>query len=389
MKTKKIHFLNSLLEDSSIPDCYSKLNYAFNNHTFFSTPNTNATKQPGVSINIAFPTFLIPVFKNRKVLKIKKITQRNLDCFGIIIDPKLNGIDQYLQSHFSKNSRTPILRKKKRLEACFNISYKIYYGNIEKTHYDFLMLTAKRMLEKRFAQKQDTTFVLKDWNRYQNILLPLIHAKKASFFVIYNGSEPIQISINYHFGQTFFAYIPAYNIDYSSFGLGNTAIYQQLEWCINNNYTYLDMGNGDYEYKKRWCNYHSGLQTHIVYKKAALINTIIANTALYKIKSVNILKSLINSNIVAKIKTLNIKNTEQPQLLYSISQLPQNFDLNLKNTMVINLKNSHPEFNISKPVFDFLFKFKEHIDNVTVYKLDSPKSYLIKGLQNQIKIDFN
>src|SRR5690606_9401311 len=124
-------------------------------------------------------------------------------------------------------------------------------------------------LTKRFEQRNDTNHILINWERYKNILFPLINEKKASIFVIYNNESPIQISINFHYGKTFFAHIPAYDVDYAPYGLGNTAVYKQLEWCIENNYEYLDMGNGYLEYKKRWCNYQYDLETHIFYKKTS------------------------------------------------------------------------------------------------------------------------
>src|SRR5690606_41905928 len=60
----------------------------------------------------------------------------------------------------------------------------------------------------------------------------LFRSKRASFFVIYDGDHPIEISLNYHLNDVLFSSISSFDIDYAKFGLGHIEIHKQLEWCL-------------------------------------------------------------------------------------------------------------------------------------------------------------
>ena len=49
---------------------------------------------------------------------------------------KFKNIDEYLLNTFSKNTRMKMRKFTKRLEECFAISTKMFFGNIDKQEYD-------------------------------------------------------------------------------------------------------------------------------------------------------------------------------------------------------------------------------------------------------------
>jgi len=392
MSLKKVHFLNELLEKHNIPTAYKTLRYAFNDAVFFETKNVTEP-ETSTQVCIAFPKFLKPTFHNGR-FKTKKIIQKNLDSFGITIAPEITEISQYLNAHFSKSSRAPIIKKMKRLESCFNIHYKVFYGTIAEETYEKLMYKTHAMLLRRFEQRNDNNFILNDWNKYVKLLFPLINNRKASLFVIYNDDTPIQVSINFHYEKTFFAYIPAYDIDYAQFGLGNTAVYKQLEWCIENNYVYLDMGNGDYDYKKRWCNYQYQLETHIYYKSNSLKANILATTELNTIKIKNILKEIINSAFYNKLKqtVFSKKDTNNSFSFsnYSIENIKEANRPKSEYLQPIDLKTNNDYQEIKKPLFDFLYNTQDHIDTVSIHKIkNETDAFLITGISSCVKVTYN
>ncbi|CAH8286194.1 acetyltransferase (GNAT) family protein [Mariniflexile fucanivorans] len=392
MSLKKIHFLSELLQKHNIPSTYKTLRYEFNDKLFFEADNVaeqNIYVDTLCLVCFAFNCFLKPTFNNSR-FKTIKITQQTHVSLSIIIPPNTTHIKQYLTAHFSKSSRAPIIKKMKRLESCFNIKYKVFYGSIQKKEYKQLMDKVHEMLVNRFKQRNNSNYILNDWNTYFELFFPLINEKKASIFVIYNKDTPIQISINFHFKKTFFAHIPAYDIDYAQFGLGNTAIYKQLEWCIENNYEFLDMGNGELDYKKRWCNYRYLLETHIFYKRNSLKASIIAYKELNIIKIKNFIKIIIKSAVYKKLKQemLTKKNLKFPE--YTIENLNETEIPKANNLELVDLKTNPFFKDIKKPLFNFIYNTKDHFDAIKIYKIkNKTHSFLILGTKKNMVINFN
>jgi len=390
----KLNFLSELFEKHQISNCYKRLCYTFNNASFYESPGINEEilkKQPLVETNVAFPKFLNPEFNNyNNQLGYKKINQKYQNCYGIIIPTDLKNPTEYLHSKFSSNSRIRILKKMRRLENSFNISYKVFYGKIDESDYKFIMGKTHKMLARRFEQKNDTNFVLNSWEKYLNLLYSLINEKKASLFVIYSDNTPIQVSINFHFQKTLFFYILAHNIDYSQFGLGNISVFKGIEWCIKNNYDYLDMGNGELDYKKRWCNHHYVLETHIHYKKDNLLAKVLAIKELNTIKIKNVLKTIINSHYYNKIKSIIFKNTSENNdnyLFYNTFKLNNLNNYSNKNLLEIDFKNESAFHFLHKSIWDFLYATTEHINNIMVFKVtDENDVFIIKGANSILKV---
>jgi len=81
---------------------------------------------------------------------------------------RFDGLDDYLETVFSKKSRSKLNRYQKRLELCYDIRYEMFYGDISKREYDFIFNNFKKLLEKRFIDKQITNNNLhpEEWDFY-------------------------------------------------------------------------------------------------------------------------------------------------------------------------------------------------------------------------------
>ena len=90
-------------------------------------------------------------------LKIIKLDQ--YPGFFINLD-NFSDVDDYLKKHFKKSSRYKLRKYKKRLETCFDISYRVFHGSIEKEVYDHLFIHFNALLEKRFVEKGSITTIL-------------------------------------------------------------------------------------------------------------------------------------------------------------------------------------------------------------------------------------
>lgn len=295
---------------------------------------------------------------------------------GYLIDIKdFESLDAYMAHQFGSKSRSKIRTYIKRLETCFNISYKMYYGNIDKNNYEALFDVLETMIERRFLERGDVHQAANDWVFYKEIFYQLIRDKKASMFVIYDNDKPIDINLSYHYDNILINYIRAYDIDYSKFRLGYIDISKQLAWCFTNNYHIFDLGFGNLDYKRQWCNKVYTFENQILYYKKSLPNIIIGNIIIiyYKLK-VRIGKhNKLETNFNTTEKNAGLKNE------------PLSFDVALENTIKSDI---HTEINIEdkayaflrKPVYDFLYLNFESKNNITIFKvMNKPNTFLIKG----------
>lgn len=303
---------------------------------------------------------------------------------GYLIDIKgFESLDAYMAHQFGSKSRSKIRTYIKRLETCFNISYKMYFGNIDKNDYEALFDVLEIMIERRFLERGDEHQAANDWAFYKEIFYQLILDKKASMFVIYDNDKPIDINLSYHYDKILINYIRAYDIDYSKFRLGYIDISKQLAWCFTNNYHIFDLCFGNLDYKRQWCNKVYTFENQILYYKKSLLNIIIGNIIIicYKLK-VRIGKQ-------DKLET----NSNTTEINSDLKNEPLSFDyVALENFIKSNI---HSEINIEdeayaflrKPVYDFLYLNFEFKNNITIFKvINEPNVFLIKGKNKASKI---
>ena len=392
IKKKNIDFVFDLFERGLIPDFYSNIDYSHKEETLFKATNKEyyLDKTNDVFALKFVPSYLKFKLKNEKTFTTKKVFQFN--GHAILLN-SLSDANDYLMKQFKTKFRTLVKRSVNRLESCFDIKYKMFYGEISKHEYDFIMNTLKNMLQLRFQQRGEINERLLEWDHFHKIIYPLINEKKASFYVIYDNEKPIDISLNYHFEKIFFNAICSYDIDYAKFGLGHVDIYKQLDWCIANNYEIFDMGMGDMDYKLKWCNTVYDFEHQFIYSK----NSIFASLGVFQITTKLWLKNYLKSKNIhhhyKKIRNVlrsNKNNVEEYNskdfLKYQINEVKNVNEY--KNLSPIDYHKDEFTF-LRKIVYDFLYSKTEHISNTTIFKISGEeKTYLIKGEKHIQKVSF-
>lgn len=334
------------------------------------------SKQKLYTINY-IPEYLDYSLDNVEKYTIKKFSQ--VKGYSISMEA-IKTIELYVKQQFKSNAKT-IRRYINKLESCFNIRYKLFFGEIDVATYEYLMTQLWDMTTKRFGQKNDTSKHLREWDKIKSIMLPLIYKKEASIFVIYEGDKPIEISLNYHLHKILFSFMSSYDIAYSKFGLGHVEIYKQLEWCLQNNYRAFEMGWGDLDYKRRWSNNIYDFEQHLIYPKNAPLHTIYAIAESSKIKCKNY---LISKNIHVKVKELKkrfVKTNKSKSENWVLK--PQ--DSNLLYTPLNKINYMEEKFYfLRKFIYDFLYANNENIKNISVFSTETNNLYIITGKQKNI-----
>lgn len=367
------HFYNALFEENFLSDIYSEIKFE---NTVLEVPFRHVKKSKIYSFNL-FPNYITPSFNEHTF------------CKKIVIKPgfavKTEGFDSiedYLKQ-CKASFRKVINRSVNRLESCFNISYKMFFGNIEKEDYRILMSALQQMLISRFEIKKGRNRVLENWDYYLNFAFESINNKNASLFVIYNGNEPIEISLNFHCNTIMYSSISSYHLDYSKFSLGNIEIYKQLEWCIENNMALFDMGYGNFDYKRRWSNFIYEFEWHVISNKNSKITSLYFYYLKNKTQLINYLISKnINDKFYDVVEKLKGKQKKADIILeydfLELESLPQN---------IKTLEGNSEKEILRRPLFEYLYKFPEHIDHINIYALENESNALIvEGKQSITKI---
>jgi hypothetical protein len=322
--------------------------------------------------------------------KIKLLKSKQYPGF-LIETGKYDSLNAYMLEHFSKNSRNKNKKYKRRLEESFNISYKMFFGDISKTEYDFVFTQFKFLLEKRFEDKQVSNNNLDEteWAFYYDVAYALILEKKASLYVIYDNQKPIGVTLSYFSEDTLFDAITVFDIDYSKFHLGSVTIMKLIEWCIANTIRILDFSKGYFEYKTRWCTLSYDFEYHIYYDSTSLKSKIIASSLkrIYDFK-----QRLREKNINEKLHKLTYKlghksQNKTEEVSYSFTELDlAEID---KDSQPINFELSENR-GLKLMVFEFLYLYLEHCNNIKLFKNNNlDNSYLVEGKEKSMVATIN
>ena len=303
-----------------------------------------------------------------------------------------SNLNEYLKANFSSKRRTQLRAYQKRLEICFPVSYKMYYGSIDKDHYDHLFQKFKLFLEKRSIEKGIVNDELEHWNIYEEIAHGLILDKKACLSVIYNGTEPISICFNLIHGTVVYGCIKSHDNDYSKFSVGFVDLLKQLEWCFEQNFEIFDFLKGDYEYKSKWIDNDYYFQKYIIYdSKNQLVNI----AALVTLTKYELLYSLARTikrtwayNWLQQHRA-NARRKKQGERKvplvreFEITKIPRKPESSIET---INLDGTKFSF-LKKNLNDFLFANKCSIGSVNMFKdLNNTNVFYICNDNTAIKI---
>lgn len=376
-------FNEMLLVHNNIPSIFKQLEYL--NEYIEYTPLDHVKKQKVYSFSL-FPEYIKPRVLHGLTCKIT-----NQENWGYSIHLfSFNSIDEYLESQFKSKYRSIIRRYVSRLESSFNIKYHLYREDISPEKYSFIMQSLKEMIVTRFEQKNDTHKLIHQWNTIYKTTHKDIKDGKASLFVIYNGDQPIEISLNYHFKKILFSTISSYDINYSKFGLGHIEIYKQIEWCIANNYILFEMGVGGMDYKRRWSNHIYNFKHYVIYPNDNKFLSALGTIESYKIKIKEYLKSKKVNQLLPLIqqKLLQPKTgiTEEVKI-YPIMQIAENkASLTYFNTLDRVDQNDINNKVILKYFYDFLYSSQSHISDCFIVK-ESSNVFVFVSTNSFQKID--
>lgn len=331
------------------------------------------------------PKYLNVSFDEGNKFQFKKYS--SIKGYAICLD-NYSDINEYMHDQFNSKPRNKIIKRIRRLEKSFNISYNRYFGEIDEEKCSALLNLLKEMIVRRFQERNQKSDALKNWTWFQKNLYPLILAKKASLFVIYQEEKPLSISIGYHYGSIFFSYITSYDIDYYQFGLGNIMVYKKLELCFKNKYRFLDMGWGDLDYKKRWCNHIDNLDHYILFPKYSLLFHLMAFWEGNKTR----LKAYLISSKLNKIfiRSLGLIKTKSTQPKTKVEYKFENFKYptSVDGFIPVDLTNE-AYFYLKVIKNDFIYRTEEYHSDVKIYSTLDEDIYIIKGKKHFKKIVFD
>ncbi len=299
---------------------------------------------------------------------------------GFLIDlSRFNSVEDYLLATFSKNTRMKMRKFNKRLEQCFDISSKMFFGPIDKKEYDALFVSFMDLLQKRYNDKQISYNNMQpvEWNFYKDVAYPLILEKKASLFVIYDNNVPIAITYNYHTGDTIIDAITVFDIDYAKFNIGYINNLKLLDWCFDNGINTLDFSKGYFDYKKRMCTLEYNFEYHIIYDRKSIISKFIA---LSYYNFLELKTYLRNKKLDVKFHkiTYSIKNKKQSKPIKEVEITKLNNLPVSKDLEKIDVRNENHHNSLAKCVNDFLYLSIKPYNEIDVYKINSQdNTYII------------
>ncbi|WP_281140276.1 GNAT family N-acetyltransferase [Winogradskyella sp. SYSU M77433] len=312
---------------------------------------------------------------------------------GFLIETgNYSSLDDYMQHNFSKSSRNKNRKYKRRLETAFNIKYKMWCGEITKSEHDSIFKHFKRLLIKRFDDKQITNDVLgsEKWAFYHDVSYSLILEKKASLFVIYDNDQPIGVTLCFFSEDILFDAVTVFDIDYFKFHLGAVTIMKLIEWCIDNGIKTFDFSKGYYEYKTRWCTKTYDFEYHIFYDTSSLKSKFIAKWVkhFYDVKQKLRDKKL--NDRLHKV-TYRIKHKEQKEesekAKYSFIDCE---DVKaLGKFIAIDYEKSENQA-LRLMLFEYLYLYEENYNDLKIFKYqDQNKKYLITGSKTSVIASIN
>lgn len=309
-----------------------------------------------------------------------------LDGFLINLN-EFNNLEDFMKTQFSSKRRSRLSGQLKRLEICFDIQYKMYYGKITKVKFHFLMDSLRDMISRRFIQRGDTHESLKNWDFYKDSTYSMILEKKASLFVVYNHNIPIDICLSYHHQNILFANIKSYSIDYSKFSLGSLGLLKLLQWCLENGYTILDLSHGNLDYKHTWCNSKYIFEHHVLYNYKKLyihlaafaIFQVLRLKALLKKGKVDLLYHKIRDRV--KGKHMQKQKVKEKRMVFEDVSRES---VHEETISPIDINQDKFAF-LRKAIYDFQYLNFELSENIKVYKLlDDPNRFMIQGQKKAV-----
>ena len=292
--------------------------------------------------------------------------------------------DAFFNSQFKSKSRYKYRRNVKRLEANFDITYKIFHNDITRAEYETLCKFLKKNLERRFASLGLNNNIVSKWDYYYNLMYKMVLNGEGVMTAIYNKELPIGISFSFLSEPILLFAITSFDIDYMRYNLGHTTIIKLMKWCFENGYDVFDFSKGEYIYKTRWANHDYNYQCHILYDSKSLRALLIANYYEKYFKLKQYLRDKNVNRLYTKLK-FKLKNKQRYRRdTYMINKLESSFDSNGKT--IINLYEES-FVDLRYTLYEYLYLNPERIDEIYCYKdNDTPNTYYAIGTVNKLML---
>jgi hypothetical protein len=314
-----------------------------------------------------------------KSIGFKKIKQYP----GFRIDFKdVESLDGYLGARFGKSSRYKLRRAVKKLESCFEISYRMYFGEMTRQEYDFVFEEFYRLLEIRSHEKgikNNRNLKTKHW--YYEQVYPMILEKKASFYVIFDRGIPIDICLNFHLDNVLFQFIRTYDICYSKFNTGYINLMNQITWCLENGVASISFSKGDFYWKRRWCNSVYNYNYHVFYKRNSLRAALTTHAFLFML---GLRQWLREKGIINRYHQFRDTYLIKPSGLSAAGKIEGIYDPEEGQEAGAEIDYRLPEFTVlRRAIYEYLFESEDTEKHLNVFRLKkTPQHYWVKGMKS-------
>ena len=318
-------------------------------------------------------------------LKLKKVFQYEGYKTNI---SDYDSLDTYLKTIYKSNSRSKLRRNINRLEACFTVNYKMYFGSISQTEFDVAFKSFYKLLEKRYNEKGKPCGELQPeiWRYYTELAYKMVNDKTASLFVIYANNKPIGVTFSYHFDNVLIEALTVFDIDFYRFNIGHTTILKMLEWSFNNNIRIFDYTQGDFEYKRRWSDRIYDTSFHILYDSKSIKSVLTARflDSYFILKRIFREKKYNEKYHYYKHKFLpNYKSEKLNLQAFKVVVFNEN-DTVCKGLQQIDLQLD-TMISQRKALYDYLYMNPEEVTNLKVFK-DHDKLFYVQTKGEILKI---
>ncbi|WP_353777538.1 GNAT family N-acetyltransferase [Winogradskyella sp. 3972H.M.0a.05] len=291
--------------------------------------------------------------------------------------------DAFFSAQFKSKSRYKYRRNISRLEANFDISYKIFHGDISTDEYETLCKFLKKNLQRRFGSLGLDNNIVSKWDYYYDLMYKMVVNKEAVMTAIYNKDMPIGISFSFLSDSILLFAITSFDIDYMRYNLGHTSIIKLMQWCFENGYNVYDFSKGEYIYKDRWTNHDYDYQCHILYDSKSLKASLTANYYAKYFKLKQYLRDKKVNRLYTQLK-FKLKNKQDFTIqAYNIEKLESKFDSN--NKEIINLQDEGYA-SLRYALYQYLYLNPEKVDAITCYKDNASGAYYAIGEVNKLML---
>ncbi len=311
---------------------------------------------------------------------------------SLILLHRFANLEELLKEKLSAKRRSQLRGYQRKLKYSFSIRTKMYFGEISREEFNFIFDIFYRMLDNRFNEKQTKNDDLPYWEKYKEVIFPLINEKRACLSVIFDEDLPISISLNIVRDSMLYGYMKSYDIDYSKFGLGFLDFINLLEWGYQNQMSTFDFLKGEYAYKEKWIDHEYYFQKHVLCNAQSLLSRFWFRLLSTRLKVfywiLTVLKGIGLHKVYHALKkgVFKIRNTSdmKRQVNFSvekISELPEKESL--IEVDLSHKANSH----LKRPFYSCLYAFDERKNQTQVYsREDEPGSFIILGEKHAIKL---